>query len=301
MKNLLFLLVLLFSFSSNLLSQNFGLIGTEWFYSESAGGNCPGNCEYVHFKSVADTIIQGKTTHKITQTYYKFGGDTAFLDPLYVYNQSDTTFRYSFSKSRFLTLFIFNRNQGDTLTLDFPPTYLNIPHPPNDTIYRLVIDSVINKNIDGIPLKEYRTTALDYCQFFNYGGSFMDRIGGFDWLFPRTAIFPEAGGPIRCYKDSQIDTSFQTIACDYILPTLISELTDKYDIEIYPNPTSNILTIKASQPINKIELYDLTGRLLVTTNNLTLDFSKLAYGQYIIKIHFKTGENIERKIIKNVR
>lgn len=300
MKNLLFLLVLLFSFSSNLFSQNFGLIGTEWFYSESAGGNCPGNCEYVHFKSVADTIIQGKTTHKITQTYYKFSGDTAFLDPLYVYNQSDTAFRYSFIKSRFLTLFIFNRNQGDTLTLDYPPTYLNVPHPPNDTIYRLRIDSVINKTIDGIPLKEYKTSALDGCQFFNYG-SFMDRIGGLDWLFPRTAIFPEAGGPIRCYKDSQIDTSFQTIACDYILPTSISELTDKYNVEIYPNPTSDLITVRTNQKIIKIDLYDLTGKLLETTSSLTIDFSNFNTGQYIIKIHFKTGKNIERKIIKNVR
>jgi len=300
MKNLLFLLVLYFSFSSNLFSQNFGLIGTEWFYSESAGGNCPGNCEYVHFKSVADTIIQGKTTHKITQTYYKFGGDTAFLEPLYVYNQSDTTFRYSFSKSRFLTLFIFNRNQGDTITLDYPPTYLNIPHPLNDTTYRLVIDSVINKTIDGVPLKEYRITALDNYQFYNYG-SFMDRIGGLDWLFPRSAIFPEAGGPIRCYKDSQIDTSYQSVTCDYILPASISKLSNNYDIEIYPNPTSDIITVRTNQKIIKIDLYDLTGKLLETTSRLTLDFSNFNAGQYIIKIHFKTGENIERKIIKNVR
>ena len=300
MKNLLFLLFLLFSSSSNLFSQNFGLIGTEWFYSESAEGSCPGNCEYVHFKSVADTIIQGKTIHKITQTYYKFGGDTAILKPLYVYNQSDTTFRYSFSKSRFLTLFIFNRNQGDTLTLDYPPTYLNVSPPPSDTICRLVIDSVINKSIDGIPLKEYRTTALDGCQFFNYG-SFMDRIGGLDWLFPRTAIFPEAGGPIRCYKDSQIDTSFQTISCDYILPTSISEITHKYEVEIYPNPTSDLITVKTNQKIIKLDLYDLTGKLLDTTNKLTLDFSNFPDGQYIINILFTTGENIERKIMKNVR
>ena len=36
-------------------------------------------------------------------------------------------------------------------------------------------------------------------------------------------------------------------------------------------------------------------------HKLTIDFSNLTIGQYIIKIHFKTGEIMERKVIKNVR
>ncbi len=295
MNNLFYLLILTFSFTSSLFGQNFGAVGTEWYYSESAGGSCPGNCEYIHYKSVYDTIIDGKTTHKITQTYYKYGGDTVFLDPLYVYSQSDTTFKYSFSKSRFLSLYIFNKSQGDTITLDSPEDLFTW----TDTTYRLVIDTVINVTVNGIALNKYGTTALDDYSFWN-GGYFMDRIGGMDWFFPRAATTPEAGGPIRCYSDTQIDTSFQTIACDYILPTSISELTDKYNIEIYPNPTSELISITTSQAVNKIELYDLTGRLLNTTNYLTLDFSKLTVGQYILKIHLKTGEIIERKIIKNM-
>ena len=299
MKKIYILSLLILILSSKLLSQsqNFGQLGSEWYYSENAGGGCSGNCEYVHFKSVLDTIIQGKTTHKIEQTYYTMYGDTINLSPLYVYNQGDTAFNFNFSKSRFLTLLIFNGNQGDTLTLDVPPMYQNLPNISTDTTYRLVIDTVINTTIDGIPLKKYRTIALDDYQFF--AADFIDKIGGFDWLFPRGPIFPEAGGPIRCYSDAQIDTNFQTITCDYVLTTAIKEQNNKFDIEIYPNPVSDFLTINTNYSVDRIELYDITGKLVMTTDELIFDLSHLVNGEYIIKLFFETGERIENKIIKN--
>ena len=210
MKQTIILTTILLTFSFSLLGQEFGTIGTQWHYSEHAGGACPGNCEYLHHESVMDTIISGQLTHKITQTYYKHTGDTVNFDPIYLYEQSDTVFMWSFSKSKFLTTYIFNGNIGDTLILDAPDTL-----SWTDTTYRLVIDTIINLTIDGVPLKKYRTIALDDYTFWN-GGYFMDKIGGLDWFFPRAAIFPEAGGPIRCYSDAQIDTSFQSVACDYM-------------------------------------------------------------------------------------
>ncbi|MCD4676640.1 MAG: T9SS type A sorting domain-containing protein, partial [Desulfobacula sp.] len=98
---------------------------------------------------------------------------------------------------------------------------------------------------------------------------------GQDWFFPRAAIIPEAGGPIRCYSDTQIDTNLQTVACDYILISFVDELTSKSDIKIYPNPIFDLLTIKSEQPIDRIDLYDLTGKLVATTRELTVDFSDL--------------------------
>lgn len=293
MKQISILAIILLSFFSSLLGQDFGTIGTQWHYSEHAGGACPGNCEYLHLESVMDTIISGQTTHKITQIYYKHTGDTVHFDPIYLYEQSDTVFMWSFSKLKFLTTYIFNGNIGDTLTLDTPDTL-----SWTDTTYRLVIDTIINLTIDGVPLKKYRTIALDDYTFWN-GGYFMDKIGGLDWFFPRAAIFPEAGGPIRCYSDAQIDTSFQSVACDYILYTSIDELTDENDIEIFPNPTKDFLTIKSEQPIKKVEVYDMTGKFVLTTRETIVDFSNLGVGQYILVIHLKAGQKIEKKIMKN--
>jgi len=284
--------IILFVVSINIFGQNFGVIGTEWYYSEHAQGMCSGNCEYLHLKSVADTVINGKSTHKIIQTYYRNTGDTVMLAPIYIYEQTDTVFMWSFTKSKFLTTYIFNGNIGDTLTLDKPDTI-----QWTDTIYRLVIDTIIDVMIDGVSLKKYKTIALDDYQFYN-DGYFMDKIGGLDWFFPRATIIPEAGGPIRCYSDIQIDTSFQTVACDYILYTSVSEFTNNIGIEIYPNPATDLLVIKSKHIIEKVELYDLSGKNITTTKTTTVDLSDIVAGHYVLIIYLNTGQKIEKKIIK---
>jgi len=161
----------------------------------------------------------------------------------------------------------------------------------------LVIDEVETVMVDGVSLKKYRTSALNEFQFFN-GGYFMDRIGGLDWFFPRATIIPEAGGPIRCYSDAQIDTSFQSVACDYSLVTSVNRLEVNTEITVFPNPVQDILTVKSEEPIERIELCDLSGKILITTSQLSLDCKHLSSGLYILSIYFKTGERHDEKIIK---
>jgi hypothetical protein len=294
MKKKLLLTTVLLSLTTFLFGQNFGSIGTQWYYSEHAGGAAPPNSEYVHLQSVTDTVIDGVTTHKISWTYYKHNGDTVKFHPIYVYEQSDTAFMYNFQKSKFQTIYIFNAQQGDTLTLDIVE-----PLPwTTDSTYRLVIDTVETVILDGISLKKYRTIALDDLQFYN-GGYFMDRIGGLDWFFPRATIIPEAGGPIRCYSDNQIDTSFQSVACNYRLVTSIGEINANHRIYIFPNPFQNELTILSEQPIEQIELYDFTGRRILSSRQATLNLENINNGVYILTIYLKSGQKLARKIIKN--
>lgn len=261
MKTLVITLVLSFSFTTTLFSQNFGLVGTEWYYGIK-DQSCNSVCDYVHLKSVKDTIIQGETTFKIIQTYIRDVGDTLYLDPLYVYNQADTTFTYSFVELKFLKLFIFNGNQGDTLTLDYTSIFSG-----TSSTYRLLIDTVIQKSINGVPLKEYQTTALDGVQFYSEHGSFMDRIGGLDWIFPRQAIIPENVGPVRCYKDAQIDTSFTANACDLLWITAVPEMENNASFKLYPNPSSNnlvVVNLGQQKSAVVIELRTIDGKLALT-------------------------------------
>lgn len=294
MKTKIILTIVVLSITSFLFGQNFGSVGTQWFYSEHAGGMALPNSEYLHLQSVADTLINDITTHKIVRTYYKFNGDTAIFDPLYVYEQSDTVFMYNSQKAKFQTIYIFNAMQGDTLTLDFPE-----PLPWSaDSTYALVIDTVETVIVDGVSLKKYRTNPLNEFQFWN-GGYFMDRIGGLDWFFPRAGIIPEAGGPIRCYSDTQIDTSFQSVACDYRLVTSVNDIHIAEIIYVYPNPVQSQLTIQSENPIEKIEISDLTGKKLITTKQLNINCENLSNGLYILTVHFKTGQRLDKKIVKH--
>ena len=69
--------------------------------------------------------------------------------------------------------------------------------------------------------------------------------------------------------------------------TSIQESPD-FSIQIYPNPSSSIITIKTSvkQPLTAI-LYDLNGKILNKirfTENSELDISSLAESVYLLKI-----------------
>lgn len=294
MKQKAFLTAFFLTISTFLFGQYFGAIGTQWYYSEHGGGTAPPNSEYLHLKSLADTAINDITTHKIERTYYKFSGDTVIFDPVYVYEQSDTVFLFNAIKSKFQTLYIFNASPGDTLTLD-------IPEPSGwttDSTYRFVIDGIETVLIDGIPLKKYATIALDGVQFY-LGGYFMDRIGGLDWFFPRATIIPEAGGPIRCYADSQIDTSFQPIACDFQLINSIDAKNADNQMHIFPNPFQDALTIQTELPIDHVELFDFTGRQVLTSSYVKLPLAHLNQGVYKLTIFLKSGHRLDRKIVKN--
>ncbi|RWX00835.1 Ig-like domain-containing protein [Flavobacterium cerinum] len=73
---------------------------------------------------------------------------------------------------------------------------------------------------------------------------------------------------------------------------------NKTDFTLYPNPTTDIVTIQAVNEIKSIEAYNLTGQLIAagTTNKISL--GKAATGVYILKVSFTDGSTANQKIIK---
>ena len=77
-------------------------------------------------------------------------------------------------------------------------------------------------------------------------------------------------------------------------------------IEIFPNPVTNILTIKNIKPESKVIFYNLLGasfkpKLRATANkSLAIDMSNLRIGVYFLKII--EGDNfLTKKIIKKTK
>src|SRR5688572_8832892 len=130
--------IILLNFSTFLFGQHFGSVGTQWFYNVSGGSGSPTDAEYWHLQSVADTVIKGVTTHKISRTYYRYVGDSVTSTPLFVVERADTVFMYNFQKAEFQPIYIFNASKGDTLTLPVAEKYSGT----KDSTYRLVIDQV---------------------------------------------------------------------------------------------------------------------------------------------------------------
>ena len=94
-----------------------------------------------------------------------------------------------------------------------------------------------------------------------------------------------------------ITNNFDFYYSEYILS--VSEIIED-QLKIYPNPTSNILTIKSDIiPIDKVEIYSVLGKKI---KEIKLDFNNiytedLSKGIYLLKIFSEKG-TVVKKLIK---
>ena len=72
------------------------------------------------------------------------------------------------------------------------------------------------------------------------------------------------------------------------------------NIDIYPNPVNNILTINNANNATSIEIYNIQGQMVSTCNFTNkLDVSNLTKGMYFIKIISDNGYSAIKKFVKH--
>lgn len=70
------------------------------------------------------------------------------------------------------------------------------------------------------------------------------------------------------------------------------------DINIYPNPVKDILNVESSDRIYKINIYNITGRLIKSIDNKSqIDMSNQPNGMYLLKVTTEKGDFLN-KILK---
>ena len=75
-------------------------------------------------------------------------------------------------------------------------------------------------------------------------------------------------------------------------------IDEHYELAVYPNPTTGMLTVEADEEVVRVEVYDYTGRCVATyENQTTIDLSRLATGIYTLRVTLP--ERIEvRRVMK---
>jgi pectate lyase len=70
------------------------------------------------------------------------------------------------------------------------------------------------------------------------------------------------------------------------------------DLKLYPNPVINSLSISSSIPVQKVEVYSLTGLLVKRSegNIKTIDMSNLSKGSYLVKVSTNQGTIVQKTI-----
>ena len=71
------------------------------------------------------------------------------------------------------------------------------------------------------------------------------------------------------------------------------------DLTVYPNPATDYININSSIEIDKIELFDLLGKLVLSTNQTSeINVSHLPIGVYLLRIISEKGRIAKKIIIK---
>lgn len=92
-----------------------------------------------------------------------------------------------------------------------------------------------------------------------------------------------------------------TILCDGMARMANPELnnTEELEVTLVPNPASDIISIVSSYNGNaSVKVYDLTGKLVISTSSLTLDIRTLPVGIYTLALYSADGKYVTRKFIK---
>ena len=74
---------------------------------------------------------------------------------------------------------------------------------------------------------------------------------------------------------------------------------DLNEISLYPNPTNSVFNIEIpNEVVKQVEIYDLSGKKLLKSNQHKIDVSSFAIGIYMVQILTESGKTGVSKLVK---
>ncbi|MBS1593878.1 MAG: T9SS type A sorting domain-containing protein [Bacteroidetes bacterium] len=99
--------------------------------------------------------------------------------------------------------------------------------------------------------------------------------------------------------------SGDTTKVDYITvtwPTAVSDLNKDMALEIYPNPVSDVLTVRTAEPITELTLINTLGQRVMTRTNesRSVSFSVRSFeeGTYLLEVVTASGRQLQKVVIQ---
>lgn len=185
-----------------------------------------------------------------------------------------------------VSMYLQNRLSGQPICDD--PSNLSITEQIGNTVY---LDWTENGD----------ATAWE----FLYG-----RSGTYTDNFADASNDGETGGSISNLTNNWFYDVFVRSKCDennnsmWVGPVKTAKILNTKDenlksITLYPNPANDLLSIEANSIIQSVRLFDMSGNLLKTGSEKTLNLSKLPSGNYLVEVKTIDGKTTTEKILKN--
>lgn len=203
--------------------------------------------------------------------------------------------------------------EGAGTIIDSTFDYIYVTDTLYDTVYvytydedSTIIDSTMNITEslleDTMSLVALTAVANEGYEFINWITTMTYYVEGLeepiyvqnDTLTEETIFAPTDGVLYDVIEETPVRVDFTAVAYFGVVDGIkdINQITYR----VFPNPATTQITI--SGDVNRIELFDITGKRLMNTNNATLDISNLAIGLYMIRIIDNNNNISTQKVVK---
>ena len=291
-------IILFFFFTTVLFTQNL-VVGTTWYYHQSALFGENGN--YIKMQIVTDSTIDGKVCKKFTGGF----GCSKIADiGEFVYIENKKAYRYDFYRRRFWLLYDWSARIGDTVTI-------YVPQPSVVDSFKIRIDSVTIWTPNGEPLLIQKTSRVGASRWIYASQQIIEKIGANAVFFPQlTTCNPVQFGSLRCFNEpNQLEVKFITYKCDSVIVRVgTSNILSQRQITVFPTPSVSELNIAIDEPINggfSINIVNALGQIVWRSQNTifetqkVIDINNWKSGIYKLVFTDKDGGKLSRLFVKN--
>jgi hypothetical protein len=136
----------------------------------------------------------------------------------------------------------------------------------------------------------YETSEL----MSSFANPFADKTG-FDYI---DEDFPYFNKILSREESFSGNTSSSRTVYNYDNVLSVDSVTAVSELSVYPNPVKNVLNIETLTIIETVEVYNMLGSKVMSSNSTKLNVEQLSVGLYTVKIIDDLGNTTVRKIIK---
>nr|WP_321450814.1 choice-of-anchor J domain-containing protein [uncultured Carboxylicivirga sp.] len=98
--------------------------------------------------------------------------------------------------------------------------------------------------------------------------------------------------------EGQFTVSGQDLTVDVVLQATAIPKQTQAELQVYPNPFDNQITIDTNKEVKSVAVYNAAGVEIAKQNDLIIQTSNYAKGIYLVVIEFVNGERVVKKLTK---
>ncbi|WP_027376685.1 T9SS type A sorting domain-containing protein [Kaistella palustris] len=78
----------------------------------------------------------------------------------------------------------------------------------------------------------------------------------------------------------------------------VNSTKSKFALSVYPNPATDVINLRSAEKISEISIFDLSGKLVKTAAETSVNVQDLAKGSYVVSVKYANGSTETKKVIK---